>query len=110
MTDEEVLIQLGQRLARVRLQQNLTQSKLAEEAGVSRPTIQRLEAGRSTQLTNLVRVLRALGLLALHEWIPEPSVRPMEVLERGAQATRKRASSPGTERPEPSPWKWGDEA
>ncbi len=113
LTDVAVLRELGARLARERLGRNQTQAALAEEAGVSRATVQRLEAGHSTQLTNLVRVLRALDLPGLHEIVPEPVVRPLaelQRLERGRRL-RRRASSPrrrGGQRPggDDGPWTW----
>jgi len=43
-TDDSVLAELGGRLARIRLDRNLTQAQLAEQAGVSKRTIERLEA------------------------------------------------------------------
>jgi transcriptional regulator with XRE-family HTH domain len=114
LSDEEALADLGSRLARVRLDRNLTQATLAAEAGVSTSTVKRLEAGGSTQLTNLMRVLRALGLLAnLAALVPVPAVRPLEVLER--HGGRRQRASPA---PEPNaseseaaaaPWTWGDE-
>jgi len=109
--DEAVLGELGSRLARERLHRNLTQHQLAAEAGVSRSTVRRLEAGRSTQLTNLVRVLRALDLLAnLDAVVPRAVASPIEALElRGGE--RRRASSPRRGKPDRTapPWKWGDE-
>ena len=60
-TDQQVLAELGDRLAQYRLNRNLTQDQLAREAGVSKRTVVRLENGQSSQMTNLVRVLRALG-------------------------------------------------
>ena len=41
-TDEAVLSELGGRLAQVRLERNLTQAQLAEQAGVSKRTVERL--------------------------------------------------------------------
>ena len=110
-TDADVVAFLGQRLAAIRLDQNLTQEALAVRAGVSRSTVRRLEAGESTQLTNLVRVLRALGILAnLESVAPAPDVRPMRALE-GSAGERRRASSPSRRGPDaPRRWSWGDEA
>jgi len=110
-TDERVLAEIGSRLARVRLERNRTQQQLAEEAGVSRSTIKRLEAGESTQLANLIRVLRALGLLAnLELLVPEPEVRPLGALEQQRagrrRATGDRSASGGDDKPG---WTWGDE-
>ena len=43
---------------------NLTQAQLADRAGVSRSTVQNLERGDGgVSLENLLRVLRALGLM-----------------------------------------------
>ena len=108
---EALLVELGRRVARLRLDRNTTQADLAREAGVSVPTLKRLEAGRSTQTANLVRVLVALGqgerVLGL---LPDPEVRPLEELEgRRRQRARPRpATDAGGER---TPgWTWGDEA
>lgn len=43
--DEAILKELGGRLAGVRLGRNLTQAALAEQAGVSKRTVERMEAG-----------------------------------------------------------------
>ena len=91
-TDHAVLAALGEQLARRRLQQNLTQASLAREAGVSLSTVVRLERGASTQLTNLVRVLRVLDLLAnLRALVPPPLPSPLEQLRTHAKE-RRRAS------------------
>jgi DNA-binding XRE family transcriptional regulator len=45
LTDEAVLHELGGRLAGLRIEHNLTQAALAEQAGVSKRTIERLESG-----------------------------------------------------------------
>jgi len=45
LTAESILEELGGRLASVRLGRNLTQAALAEEAGVSKRTVERLESG-----------------------------------------------------------------
>ena len=44
-TDEVILGELGGRLAKIRLDRNLTQAQLATQAGVSKRTVERLEAG-----------------------------------------------------------------
>src|SRR5256885_5069911 len=58
MTDAAVLEELGARLHRRRIDADLTQAQLAEEAGVSKRTVERIEAGHSTDLAMLIRVLR----------------------------------------------------
>jgi putative transcriptional regulator len=108
-TDRWALGELGDRLARHRLNQNLTQDQLAREAGVSKRTIVRLESGQSSQVTNLIRVLRALGLLGnLDALVPPPLASPIEALK--AKARQRRRASPARKEPKPtSQWTWGDE-
>lgn len=108
LTDDSVLAELGGRLRRHRLERNATQAALAHEAGVSKSTVERLEAGESVQLSNLIRVLRALGLSERLELaIPAPLPSPMRLLEREGEL-RQRASGEVAAEPA-TPWTWGDE-
>jgi len=106
MTDDAVLAEVGARVQRLRLAGNVTQAELAREAGVSVPTLQRLEAGGSVQMVSLLRVLRALGILDHVELlVPADDVRPMDLLARAGG--RRRASRRG--RPDPAaPWTWAE--
>ena len=109
LTDRRVLAELGRRLERARLDLNLTQAQLAGEAGISKRTVERIEAGQSTQLANLLRVLRALSMLErLDVLFPEPLPSPVEQLRLHGK-TRERASSPGSADKPSRPWTWGDE-
>lgn len=106
---EAILDELGARIARCRLNQNLTQEAFAELAGVSRPTVARLERGHSTTLANLIRILRALNLVKnLDALVPEPPSSPIQQLETQKQKRLRayRAESAGAKA---APWKWGDE-
>lgn len=111
LTDETILVELGRRLASARLARNLTQAALAEEAGVSKRTVERLEAGAvATQLSGFLRVCRALGLLERFEsLIPETVPGPMEQLKRQGRR-RQRASSRSAASETPRKWTWGDES
>lgn len=92
LTDAAALSELGSRLAQQRLQRNLTQAELATEAGVSKRTLVRFENGESGQLTNLIRVVRALGMLNnLDALIPPPTPSPLALL-RSRSRVRRRAS------------------
>lgn len=109
MTDPAVLTELGERLARHRLDRNLTQAQLAKEAGVSKRTLLRLESGESTQLTNLIRIVRALGLLGnLDVFVPPPVPSPIEQLQR--EGKKRKRASPRSDSHEPEGgWAWGDD-
>jgi transcriptional regulator with XRE-family HTH domain len=117
LTDEAVLAELGDRLARLRIGRGLTQAQLADEAGVGKRTVERAEAGHSVQLVTLVRLLRVLGLMgALDQLMPEPGPTPMERLKekttgRGRQrASGRRAPSAPKARTGGKAWTWGDES
>lgn len=108
-TDRRVLAELGERLARHRLNRNLTQDQLAREAGVSKRTIVRLENGESSQLTNFVRILRALSLLDnMDALVPTPLTSPVEAVK--AKTRQRRRASPAGKKPKnTAQWTWGDE-
>lgn len=126
-TDERLLADLGARLKRMRLAHNITQTQLAEQAGISKSTIVRLEAGSvASQLSAFIRVCRVLGILdRFNAVVPEPTPSPMEQLKlQGRQ--RQRARRPAKPAPsakyentiddsrfmlheDPPKWKWGDE-
>ena len=109
MSDAAVLLELGHRLSRRRVELALTQADLAREAGVAKRTVERVEAGESTQAANLIRILRTLNLLdAINAAIPESGPRPMDLLklkgkERQRVSAKKRSEEPRKE------WSWGDE-
>ena len=109
-TDAVVLAEVGQRLARWRLDKNLTQVQLAEQAGVSKSTVQRLESGDvSPQLSGFIRVCRVLDLIERFDLlVPEPVPSPVEHLKLGGKR-RKRASIPKALIPSLKKWQWGDE-
>jgi transcriptional regulator with XRE-family HTH domain len=60
LTDDAVLAELGARIAGRRIDMQLTQAAVAEQAGIAKRTLERLEAGDSSQLNTLLRVLRVL--------------------------------------------------
>lgn len=109
ISDDATLKELGSRIARYRLNRNLTQDALAREAGVSKRTVHRIEHGRSTQASNLIRVLRALRLLQnLEALIPEPAISPIQQVKMRGKM-RRRASSSSDKPGQKTPWSWGHE-
>ncbi len=112
MTDAAVLEEIGHRLRRARLARNLTQRQVAEEAGVSEVTINKIERGEPAKLVTLIRILRVLDLLdRLQAAIPETAPSPLDELRRHGRG-RQRASRPrGSARGRDGgrPWRWGDE-
>jgi transcriptional regulator with XRE-family HTH domain len=111
LTDAAVLGELGKRLARTRLDLDLTQQGLADEAGISRDTVLRLEDGQSVTLTAFLRVLRALRLLeGVDRLVPEPLPSPIEQLEReGKRRRRASGSRRKANAQDAGVWEWGTE-
>ena len=74
LTNEAVLHEMGLRIARRRIGAGLTQAHLAEEAGIGKRTLERIERGESAQVATLIRVLRRLGSFGeLDLLVPEAS-------------------------------------
>ena len=94
LTDAAVLQELGERLERRRIDAELTQAQLAEEAGISKRTVERIEAGDSTDFVMLLRVLRVLKLSeALDQLVPDMPQSPLALL-KGRGRARKRVGHP----------------
>ena len=111
LADEAILAEIGARIAQRRLDRQFTQARLAEQAGVAKRTVERIEAGASAQMSSLIRIFRVLELLpGLDLSLPQSQPGPMALLKNKGK-TRQRAS--GSRRSgrveEPKPWSWGDE-
>jgi len=110
LADDAILAELGSRLAQRRIDLQLTQAELAEQAGIAKRTLERIESGASAQMSNLVRILRALDALSgLDSMLPESGPRPMDLLKRKGKV-RQRASGRRSSAPARKPWSWDDES
>lgn len=110
MSDEQILSELGQRIAQLRLNRNLRQEELALEAGISRKTLSRAENGHPVDTANLIRILRALGQLGqLDALLPPPEISPV-ALARLQGRQRQRASgsrdNPREHAEDTGDWTW----
>ena len=118
LTDATIAQTLGERIARHRIEARLTQAELAERAGIGKRTLERVEAGRGTELVTLIRILRSLHALeGFERLLPELPASPIEQLKlRGKQRQRvshvRRGAPLGrvTESTSASPWRWGEPA
>ena len=108
LTDDVILDEFGNRLARVRLDQQMTQAELANQAGVSKRTVERIESGASAQMSSIIRVFRVLNLLqGLDRIIPEAGPRPMDLLKLKGKVRQRASKSRGKDQPE-EVWSWDD--
>jgi transcriptional regulator with XRE-family HTH domain len=97
-------------MSKLRLELNLTQAQLAERAGVSKRTVERLESGGvAVQLSGFIRICRVLELIERFEvLIPEPPPSPVAQMKLGGRR-RRRASAPRKAKTSHEEWKWKDE-
>lgn len=94
ITAGEIRALLAARLKALRLARNLQQRELAAVAGVSRGTVQNLEARAQCSFDSLVRIAMALGVADDLESVfvrPPSSIAEME---KAAEPGRRRASGP----------------
>ncbi|ADB35451.1 helix-turn-helix domain protein [Kribbella flavida DSM 17836] len=91
------LADIGSHLATWRRLQQLTAGQVGDRAGVSRATVQRLEAGDGASLENTLRIARALGVMDLLVAAVDPYSTDVGRL-RADQELPQRVRQPGRKR------------
>ena len=95
-TAEEICLEIGRRLALIRLSLGLSQEALSVRSGVAKRTIERLEKGTANpKIDAFVRVCLALGRAeGFEQLLPKPELGPLAVAngERIPLRARKRKS------------------
>ncbi|MBP3737337.1 MAG: helix-turn-helix domain-containing protein [Lachnospiraceae bacterium] len=105
-TNAGLLRELGRRIADTRIACSMTRAELAERAGTSVKTLQRLEEGENVRVEAYLSAFRALGILGnLEAVIPQQEEKPSDLLRYGHR--RKRAS--GKKPQQSGGFQWGDE-
>lgn len=110
-SSEQIIEALGQRLNGIRLSQNISQAKLAKEAGVSRSTLTRLADGKPISLDSFIRVMQALKLTdQLVALLPDPSIQPVDRVRLDGSERQRATSQPSEDSDaRTAPWVWADE-
>lgn len=102
--DTAIRKELGQRLARMRKQQGISQEKLAKEAGLGVATLRRIEAGQDSQIESWLKIMKALRMVAsIDALLPENFDSPMAEVLSASKRRRKKAVSEGIGKV------WGDQ-
>ena len=92
MSNTAILEEIGHRIQRERLNQNMSQAELASKAGVSRRAYQNLESGHTCTLSLLIRALRALNKIEMFDaFLPDPGPSPIQLAKLKGK-TRLRSS------------------
>lgn len=106
MSDKAILAEIGARCKRRRLNRNLTQQEVADQAGLTRVTVGEFERGASAGMLTLIRILRVLGALEdLDSFLPDTGLSPLQLAKlKGRQRQRasrkKQDSDPDQEDPQ----------
>lgn len=98
MSNAALAEMVGQRIDRIRLEQNLSQEDVAEAVGITTKTYRKLVDGGG-KLETVIAVLRVLGELELVDvFVPESLFSPLQLARlKGRErqrASRKRRSLP----------------
>lgn len=110
MGNKEIRKELGRRLQRERLNQDITQATLAEQAGIARRTLVGAEKGEGTSLETLIAILRALGRLGqLDNFLPEPPLSPIELARLKGKVRQKASGKTRYPTPSDTPWQWKED-
>jgi len=92
MSDIALLKTLGGFIKHHRLEQNKTQSQLAEDAGINRSTLSEFEQGKRSNTLTFIQILRALDQLHIFDQFKViEKISPIQ-LAKLEQTKRKRAS------------------
>lgn len=92
MSDNAILKEIGEFIQHHRLEQNITQGQLAEQAGINRSTLSEIENGSRSNTLTLIQLLRALNQLhILDVFKVERQISPIQ-LAKLEQKMRQRAS------------------
>ena len=90
LADFDIAKRIGANLKSIRLKQNITQSNLAEAAGISLSTLKKIESGDICSFDSFLRLLRTLGKLeVLQPLVEEEQLTPNEYWEFINNAKRK---------------------
>ena len=95
LTDNMILLKIGEFIRRQRLERNVSQKELAISAGVSISSVAAIERGENISLNILIPLLRSLGALhMLADLLKEPEISPIAYAKQlENQKSRKRASA-----------------
>src|SRR5262245_26403203 len=103
LSDATTLKMLGERIERQRIEAGLTQAELANESGVGKRTIERIEAGNGCELVVFIRVLRVLKLAeGFNALVPELPPSPIAQLRLQGRQRRRVAHPRRTAASQPS--------
>ncbi len=96
--------ELGERLKQARLNADMTQVEVAEQAGVTRKAVLTAEKGKA-QLEVFVAILGALNLIGqLNNFLPVQEVSPIQLAKLQGRKRQRASGQRSSCEQEPSEW------
>ncbi len=112
-SDKSSLQEIGRRLARIRLNQNLTQEDVCQAADISRRTLSRLENGNNVDVISFLGVLKALGLIShFTDLVPLEDVSPIQLIdtqEKGRRRASRNTNATTKRAKKVKEWQWPEQ-
>lgn len=94
MTDKSIIEEIGKRIKKERISQNVSQAEVAKAAGTSVFTISSIENGKKCTLTSLLQILRALQCLDLiSNLLDDDDFSPIKYAEMQRNEKQRQRSS-----------------
>ncbi|MCP4980609.1 MAG: helix-turn-helix transcriptional regulator [Gammaproteobacteria bacterium] len=96
--------ELGERLKQARLNADMTQVEVAEQAGISRKAVINAEKGKA-QLETLIAIMAALRLTdQLNNFLPVQEISPIQLAK--LQGRKRQRASGQKSSPTHEPYEW----
>ena len=92
---DQMLLEVGDAIRKLRLHRNLSQGVIAERSGISFGAYRNLESGSGVSLKSFLAVCRTLGKTDWIRTLPPPAISPMEIFRRESHSVRQRATATG---------------
>ena len=104
-TEHTALQVIGERIRMLRIRNGMEQQDVANHCGLVRSTIGRLENGGGVSLSNLLKILRALGEIdRIDDFLPEEPISPVLLAKnKGKEVRRVRRKKKDDDT---GGWKW----
>ena len=104
-SDKSLVALIGDYIKHQRLIQNKTQATIAENAGINRWTLSKVENGEPISLTSLIQILRALDLLDILDVFKiETQLSPLTLAKLEKQKRQRASTNPDINEQETSQW------
>ena len=116
LSSERIEELIYEQLESIRIQKNISQTELAESAGISRRTISRMENGQGISFNTFIRIMQAFHLTdrlsALFATEAE-QISPVDRVQEKRKSVRYRASGKrkkkSSNKKSDQRWEWDDE-